>query len=199
MTTDLYLGSSDASRRVRHQRVSGWVTPVGVTGSRVVYQGVFLGRPRVTDLTGRPVAVPRLGRATVTGPHGLIGGTSPGAARTGAVVDLGSGELLWSRRSWIPLSFSPDGELVAAVRQEGGLDASWSLLDAATGELVRDLDLPAGLGASAFAWEDDASLLVAAYGLPGHTFAVLRLDLARDELARVSEIGGRPVGFVAGG
>ncbi len=145
------------------------------------------------------MAVPRLGRATVTGPHGLIGGTSPGAARTGAVVDLGSGELLWSRRSWIPLSFSPDGELVAAVRQEGGLDASWSLLDAATGELVRDLDLPAGLGASAFAWEDDASLLVAAYGLPGHTFAVLRLDLARDELARVSEIGGRPVGFVAGG
>ena len=88
----------------------------------------------------------------MTGPHGLIGGTLPGAARTGAVVDLSSGELLWSRRSWIPLSFSPNVELVAAVRQEGGLDASWSLLDAATGELVR-----------------------------------------------VSEIGGRPVGFVAGG
>ena len=197
-TTELFLARADGAGPTRHQVVDGWVSPIGVVARSIVYQGPFLGSPRVTDLRSHPSVVPGLGRAYVTGSRGLVAGTMPGAGRTAAVVELGSGRRLWSRQGWLPRSFSPDGELLVIEHPIGAVRSEWTLVQARSGDVVSALGLPRGLLASAFAWEDGARLLVAAYGTAGHTQAILRFDLASRRLAVTTPVVAQPIGFVAG-
>ncbi len=194
-TSDLYLAPADGSAEVRHQRVEGPMTIPGIVGERLVFQGMFAGRPWVTDLCHPPERIPSLGRVVATDGDHLVGGTRLGSEEVGAVLDLVTGQLLWSRVGWLPLSFSPGGRWVVARHGEGERE-QWALLDARSGRTTAALDPPSDVLLDLdLAWEDARSLLVAAAALVGHQYAVLRWDVHTARFSRATDLVVRPVGL----
>jgi hypothetical protein len=96
---------------------------------------------------------------------------------TGGVVDLDSGTVLW-REGWRPLSFSPDGKLLAAVPlAENGDPSELAMLDARTGATVARAPLAGNrlyLDGTPV-WEDETHLLFVADSGPSPHQAILRM------------------------
>jgi len=82
--------------------------------------------------------------------------TPPGDATRTGTTDAFSGTVA-------RIAYSPDGSLLALAVGDG----TARIIDAATGELVRTLELDGGLQVNAVAFSPDGSLLATATGFPG--------------------------------
>lgn len=168
---------------------SSYVVPLGfVSGDEVAYLATDDGASvRIVD-----------GNGDVRDLDGLVGGVSTdsvngrvagqvgaGGGWTAAVYDANSGEELWHKDGWTLGRFSPDGKYVIGF--EGEADPmKIAILDAATGDVVTEVDLLAdyGLNHDAVVWEED-SVLVSAFVMDGtdrepHAGALLRIGLDGD-------------------
>ena len=161
--------------------------PVAVRGDLTFYNAAELdgGQPaayRLVTGLGPPERIPRLGTVVdVTLDGSWVAGTTTDGRQV--VADARSGEV----RTELPsraVSFSPDGEHVAAVSLS---DDRLEILDAETGALVAATD--AGTFDGRVAWESDERLLAVA--VSGADETLLRVDLD-GTVSRASEV--RPAG-----
>jgi hypothetical protein len=164
--------------------------PVAVRGDLTFYNAAELdgrepGAYRLVTGLGPPERIPGLGAVVdVTLDGGWVAGTTTDGREV--VADAASGEV----RAELPsraMSFSPDGEHVAAVSLS---DGRLEVLDAATGALVVATD--AGTFDGRFAWESDDRLLAVA--VDGDHETLVRVDLD-GTVSRASEV--RPAGSLS--
>lgn len=103
-----------------------------------------------------------------------------------ALLEVESGDRRWSTCDWTPESVSPDGRFVYATPAyaDGYGPVEVAVLDAATGEVLRRLELTADPGQGGFfmdaRWEGDQTLLLQAEAL-GQA-ALVRLDVVTGEV-----------------
>ena len=164
--------------------------PVAVRGDLTYYNAADLdgrkpGAYRLVTGLGPPERIPGLG---VVVDVSLDGGRVAGTTSDGreVVADADTGEV----RTELPsraVSFSPDGEHVAAVSLS---DGRLEILDAETGALVAATD--AGTFDDRVAWESDDRLLAVA--VDGGDESLLRVDLD-GTVSRATEV--RPAGSLA--
>jgi hypothetical protein len=168
-------GAGEEQREIDRE---GIVRVNGFVGEEVVVSG-FAGGVQLVGPRGRIRTVPLLDTAiSVNDARGLVAGVLPDGGEYGAVVEVGSGAVLWSQRHVRPVAFSPDGTLLAAyVRRRP------ALVDAATGHVVA-LVLAPGV-TYGWTWEDDRHVL-AVIAL-AHRQAMVRIDL-RGHVTRVGPL-----------
>lgn len=162
--------------------------PVGLLDDGVVVASMNTAPPALVRPDGTARSLDRLGvAAAVNEPLGLVSGNLAGSAernRTGAVVDAGTGEVLWSEKDWQLDDFSPDGSSVVGVELDG-TGTRWGVFDARTGEQLHELATPAGLQIWQVAWEDADHLLLAT--TQDGAEAIVRVSLDGD-LERATEL-----------
>lgn len=179
-------GPTDGEAPARTRRVGAGqqIEPIGVTAERVVVNVVdpATGEPlgvEVVEEVGRPRLVPGLARATGWAPaQGLVAGCP--AAGPCVVVDESDGSpLITLADGEVPLSFSPDGRLVATLREDDAGSASLTVRDVETGDAMVTLlgatDTFQG-DASSTAWEDPSHLLITRVDADGEALVRLGTD-----------------------
>lgn len=139
-------GSTDSFEVPTDPNTSTVATVVGVVGESVILN-------RVDDVI---VASPDGTTRTIQGGNAAIDVAADRAIVTGGpdgdrVVDVATGRTPWSTNTTL-LSFSPSGERVLGRVNSG----SMVILEAATGDVVREFDL---VNASDAVWEDDSHIL----------------------------------------
>lgn len=160
------------------------IEPIGVTAERVVVNVAdpATGGPmhvEVAEELGRPRVVPGLARAMDWAPtQGLVAGCP--AAGPCAVVDESEGSpLITFADREVPLSFSPDGRLIATLREDDAGLPSLTVRDVETGDTVLTLlgtaDTFQG-DATSTAWEDSTHLLVARVDADGEALVRFGTD-----------------------
>jgi hypothetical protein len=145
-------------------------------GDRVVFNKGFNGGAWVTDLASRPRRVSSLAYARRVGrrPAIIVGGTTGGDGSSETVVDLGSGEVLWSKPGWDLGAVSPSGGQVMGMRFRRGGATAMAVFDVRNGRIRTRFPLPAELGVRDAVWEDETHLLMVA--TQGRTTAIVRAD-----------------------
>ncbi|NYG59451.1 hypothetical protein BJ980_002374 [Nocardioides daedukensis] len=112
-----------------------------------------------------------------------------------AMLDLVTGEVLWEKAGWRLGRFSPDGNHVIGLRGAGNLPTV-AILDAATGEVVREIEPRKQLGAdhtsNGIAWEGNDTVLIVVHVVAGtdaedHAGTVLRFDTS-GKLERAADV-----------
>lgn len=153
---------------------------VGHVGDQILLSGSFEG----VELVGpggvsRPL--PGLAVANDVSGDGLVAGRLQPRQRLGAVVDLSTGAILWSRRDTEPQLFSPSGTHLL-----GQVGRRPALLDATTGEVVAMVSA-SRFGLDGWAWEDDRHLVARAW--TDQHQALVRVDL-RGRVTRIGPVTG---------
>jgi hypothetical protein len=163
--TAVYLASRDAGRGEWLRQdlpirpdVPHHPTVIGVVGGEVVYEVMFGRGAWITDLHGPPRRVPGVQDIVDLDEAHRRLVVQRGRGRT-LVADLDSGEARWTARGtgyrlWL---FSPDGSRVLASDHAG---RGWAVLDAGTGELRREVELPGRFRIDQVAWEGRRHLLM---------------------------------------
>lgn len=148
--------------------------PVGVLGGAAVTSAAPDQGGWITDFSGESHRIPGLGLVGgVSESNRLVSGQLDGHPRTGGVVDVDTGEVLWDTAGWFLEDFSPDGSKVLGVRSDGQV-RGWAVFDAATGDLLSESEVPPGPQVHTVAWEDDQHLLATV--TQDGSGAILRID-----------------------
>ncbi|KQZ76180.1 hypothetical protein [Nocardioides sp. Root151] len=192
-------GMGEGDGAVQETGKASYVLPVGYVGvGELVFQPTVEGvgpTVKVADFTDNVRDIDTLGSASGTDQiNNRIAGQAPGDGLTGRVVDGTTGEEIWHKDGWRLGRFSPDGTHLIAYESNSPDPQPIAILDAATGEVVTQINLhdEHGLGYGDVVWEDDDSLLVNAYVFAGtdaepHPGALLRLGLDGD-LERATDV-----------
>lgn len=160
--------------------------PAGVLGGTVVLGSLPGDQPHVATFSGALQPIAALDSAVgVNQELGLVSGQLAGHPGSGAVVDADTGEVVWQRQGWYVEWFSPDGSQVLGVSTGRDQPLVWGILDAASGELRSQFELPAGLEAQAVTWEGDDHLLMVVN--QGSRQAIVRTTL-EGELTRATDV-----------
>jgi hypothetical protein len=133
------------------------VIPIGIARGNVVYsrlpgRGVF-----VAHVGGSSQRVPGLSYGGAVDPTGTyVAGQSTADEKTGELVDLETGAVLWEQPGYLA-HFSQDGKYVLAASP--GDESVVRVLDAATGDQIAVLTAPAGLRIEQTSWDDNDNVL----------------------------------------
>ncbi len=130
----------------------------GFLDGDIVFNRAFLDGAFTTDLVSAPQAISGLGWvSSIDEVGGRFAGQAGREGRIGVVVDPTTGSRLWGVFGTQPTTFSPRGTSIVASSR------SWSVLDASTGTVRYELDVPDRVYLYGFAWEDEHHLLAVAW------------------------------------